>query len=112
MIEIMNITNDPFQRHTIITPDGSIEIKLRYYPRAQFWTLSTKYKDVSCKGLKLSLGTLHLRSRNMPFDFIVIADTNSGIDPFTREDFATGRCRLLMLEKSDMESIRAQPVPL
>lgn len=112
MIEITNITSDTFQRHIITTVDAPIEIKLRYYPRAQFWTLSATYKGIATKGLKLSLGTLHMRSRNMPFDFIVNAAANTGIDPFAADDFSSGRCNLLMLERADMEVIRGQPIQI
>ena len=112
MIEIMNITNDTFQRHIISTPTGAITLMLRFYPRAQFWTLSTVYSGVECNGLKLALGTLHMRSRNMPFDFVVVDDGGSGVDPFSVDDFASGRCRLMMLERQDMDEIRGQPVPI
>lgn len=112
MIEIMNITDDPYQRHIITTATAPIELILRFYPRAQFWTLSATYQGVESNGLKLSLGTLHMRSRNMPFDFIVVDTGGAGIDPFSADDFSNGRCKLLMLEREDMESVRGQPVPL
>jgi len=112
MIEIMNITADPYQRHVITTDTAPITLLLRYYPRAQFWTLSVEYRGVECNGLKLSNGVLHMRSRNLPFDFIVVDTGGNGIDPFSVDDFSTGRCRMLMLERADMESVRGQPVPL
>jgi hypothetical protein len=112
MIEVTNITTDPFQRHVITTERGPITLLLRFYPRAQFWTLSVDYLGTVRNGLKLSMGTLHMRSANFPFDFIVTDNGATGIDPFTVEDFASGRCRLLMLEREDMEEIRGQPVPI
>lgn len=112
MIEITNITNDPFQRHVITTETAPIILLLRYYPRPKFWTLSVEYQGVECNGLKLSLGTMHMRSRNLPFDFIVRDEGNTGIDPFEADDFSNLRCRLLMLERNDMDEIRGQPVPI
>lgn len=112
MIEITNITDDPFQRHIIIVDEAPVELTLRFYPRAQFWTLSTKYDGLHSKGLKMTLGTLHMRSRNRPFDFVIVGTAETGIDPFKIDDFSSGRCRLLMLEREDMESIRGQPVPI
>lgn len=112
MIEVMNITDYPFQKHTVITPDAPAAIELRFYPKAQFWTLGIRYKDKVIEGLKLSMGVLHARSQNLPFDFIVVDKSNTGIDPFKADDFSSGRCRLVMLERADMESIRGEPVPI
>lgn len=112
MIEITNITNDPFQRHVIVTDTAPITLLLRFYPRAQFWTLSVEYQGIPSNGYKLACGTLHMQSRNMPFDFIVADTGGTGIDPFSIDDFANGRCKLLMLERADMESVRGQPVPI
>lgn len=112
MIEIQNITNDPFQRHVIVQPTGPVETFLRFYPRAQFWTLSVNYAGLSLKGVRLALGTLHMQSANFPFDFVVGDTGATGIDPFTIDDFASGRCKLFMLERTDMDDIREQPVPI
>lgn len=112
MIEIQNITNDPYQRHVLLTADGNVELFLRFYPRAQFWTLSVAYNGRERHGVKLSLGTLHLQSANYPFDFVVGDSGATGIDPFTVDDFVSGRCRLFMLERADMDGIRGQPTAL
>jgi len=87
MIEIMNITDYPFQKHTIVTADAPVTLELRYYPRAKFWTASIKYKNKVVNGLKLSLGTLHMRSQNFPFDLVVVDSSNTGIDPYAADDF-------------------------
>lgn len=112
MIEIMNITDYPFQKHTIITPDAPVTVELRYYPKAFFWTISVRYKEKVVNGVKLALGVLHMRSQNLPFDFIVEDKSNTGVDPFKADDFSSGRSRLIMLERADMESIRREPVPI
>lgn len=112
MIEVMNISDFPFQRHTIITPDAPITLDLRFYPRVGFWTVGIQYKNKTIKGVKLATGVLHMRSQNLPFDFIVVDASNNGIDPFKADDFSSGRCRLLMLERADMGVIRGQPVPI
>ena len=111
MLEIMNITDDPFQKHTVVSPVAPITLELRFYPRAQFWTLSIKYLEKVINGLKLSNGVLHCRSHNLPFDFIVVDKSNTGIDAFKADDFSSGRLRLIMLEREDMELIRGQPIP-
>lgn len=112
MIEVMNISDYPYQKHTIITPDAPITLELRFYPKAQFWTMGIAYKEKVISGVKLALGVNHVRSQNLPFDFIVVDKSNTGIDPFKADDFVSGRVRLVMLERADMESIRGEPVPI
>ena len=85
---------------------------LRFYPTVGMWTFDATYKDTQILGRKLSVGVLHMLSRNMPFDFLVSANAGTGLDPFRLDDFSTERCSLFMLEADDMEVLRGAPVPL
>jgi len=109
MIQIENITNEAHQRHIIMFHESEVILTLRFYPTVRMWCFDVEYKGKIVNGIKLSAGVLHIRSRNLPFDFYVSSDV---IDPFNLNDFKTGRCKLFMLETSDMEVIRAAPVPI
>jgi len=111
-IELTNISSDTDQRHVILFQDSEIELRLRYYPTRQFWAFDVAYKGVVASGYKLSVGVLHMRSRNLPFDFVVQDNSGEGLDPLRADDFTTGRCTLLLLDAADMELIRAAPVPI
>lgn len=111
-IRIDNITDEAHQRHTIIFEESEVIISLRFLPVVESWVLNVQYKTVTANGYKLSLGTLHLRSRNLPFDFVVLDNSGTGLDPYRLDDFSENRCQLYMLNSDDMEAIRNAPVPI
>ncbi|MBL1319597.1 MAG: hypothetical protein JKY80_01945 [Mariprofundaceae bacterium] len=112
MIQIENITAEAHQRHTILFQESEVILTLRFYPTVSMWCFDAEYKTSVVSGMKLSVGVLHMRSRNLPFDFAVIDTLGDVIDPFRLDDFETGRCELYMLEPADMALIRATPVPI
>lgn len=112
MIKLDNITDETHQRHTIVFEESEIVLVLRFHPTVEMWTFDATYKDTQVQGRKLSVGVLHMVSRNLPFDFLVVANAGTGLDPSRRDDFLTGRCSLFMLEADDMEVVRGAPVPL
>ena len=112
MREITNITSDPSQRHIIDLEGNEITLDLRFYPTIQQWSFDVLYKDQSVKGVKLSLGVLHINNTNFPFDFVTLDASNTGLDPFKSDDFAILRCRLYILDPGDMETFRGIPVEI
>jgi len=108
---IQNIGSESIQRHTILFGDAEIILTLRFYSKSSMWCMDAEYGTHAVRGVKLSVGVLHILSQNLPFDFIVRDLSGNGIDPFKREDFSEGRCALYLLESSDMESIRGVEVP-
>lgn len=111
-VRIQNITDEAHQTHTILFEESEIELTVRFLPVVGFWFIDVSYGGRAAYGCKLSVGVLHLLSRNYPFDFTVRDLTSQGLDPVRRDDFITGRCALYMLDAEDMETIRDEPVPL
>ena len=111
-VRIQNISDEAHQRHVLVFEVSELVLELRYHPTVEMWTFDTEYKGVRVKGAKLSVGVLHMRSRNMPFDFAVLDLADTGLDPFRLDDFSTGRCGLYLLDASDMEGVRNAPVPI
>lgn len=112
MIKIENITNEPHQRHTVVFQESEITLVLRFLPVVQIWVMFIEYKGKTVNGAKLSVGTLHIRSRNLPFDFYVTDNSGSGLDPVRLDDFSANRCSLYMMEAEDMEQIRGGAVQI
>ena len=112
MKRVQNITDGTHQRHTIAFVESEIQLVLRFAPTVGMWTADIAYRDVVIYGVALSLGVLHIRSHNLPFDFIVTDLSTTGLDPFRRDDFSGDRCALYLLEADDMEELRGAPVPL
>lgn len=110
-VKLLNISADADQRHALFIDGVEIDIRLRFLSAVEMWVFDIEYQGVACLGYKLSINTLHLRSRNLPFDIVVRDTSGRGVDPFRRDDFTTGRCVLYVLSKTDMESIRGAPVP-
>lgn len=107
---IKNITDEAGQKHYIPVGDYELIIDLKFLPTVEMWTINIEYREDKINGTKLSLGTLHFRSNNLPFDFVVIDNEDTGIDPYSLDDFESGRCSLVMLEADDMEERRGYSV--
>ena len=114
MKQLINITSEPHQIHTIPLDysDDDIKLTLRFYPTVQIWGMDIEWKTKKVYGLKLSLGVLHISSSNLPFDFAVTDNSGNGIDPFRVEDFSDGRCSIVVFDNKEMESLRGVPVEL
>lgn len=112
MREIVNITEDANQRHLISLEDGEIILELRFYPTIQQWSFDIDFQDKIIKGVKVSLGVLHILNENYPFDFICLDLSGQGVDPFRVDDFSEGRCKLYILDPEDMEDVRGVPVEI
>ena len=106
MISLQNITDEAIQRHTILINDEEIVFTLRFYPTVSIWCFDVEWDGGQRYGAKLSLGVLHLVSKNWPFDFAVTDNVSEGIDPFQRNDFSDGRCTIYMLDREDMVGVR------
>ncbi len=111
-IVVQNITDEAIQRHTVLLDGVEVVLRLRYFPRQQMWCADVSRGDHYAFGVKLSVGVLHLLSRNFPFDIVVRDWSGTGFDPFRRNDFAGGRCQLHLLEAADMVDIRGVGVQL
>ena len=112
MRDITNITDDSNQLHTIPYFDSEIVIELLFSSVVKCWFINVSYGDKIINGLKLSLGTLHMRSNNLPFDFVIIDMIDSGFDPYQQDDFLNIRYKLVLLEAEDMEERRGYPVEI
>lgn len=109
-IRVLNISSEAYQRHIILLNDKEITLKLRFLPSNAIWIADIETTDFSLYGLKLSVGVLHMKNSNKPFDLIVRDLSNNGLDPFQKDDFSSGRCALYMLSANDMINIRGDAV--
>lgn len=108
MYELQNISSEPAQQHTLLLDNGEAVLNLRFLPAVQVWLLSVMYEDKKRTGIKLSANVYHLRQYNFPFDFTVLVNDQSGVDPFKVDDFSTGRCSLFFITPESMRKVRGQ----
>lgn len=100
--QIINITDEPSQRHVLLVDDEEIIITLNFYQVSEFWALNVSWRNVTYNGFMLSLGCLHIQSLNWPFDFFVSTTDSSGLAPFRLGDFSEGRCELYFVTAEEV----------
>ena len=100
------------RRHKVLFQEQEVDVVLHFFPLVQSWNISVEYKGRKTSGVRLALGTYHMVSRNYPFGFLVQDTSGTGLDPFKGDDFAVGRCKLIMLLPEEMEAIRGAPVKI
>lgn len=100
------------QRHVVLFDEFEVTITLRFLDTVQRWSMDVEYLDFAVYGLFLSVGVLHMESKNQPFDFVVEDTSGQGFDPFQLTDFADGRCNLYLVEPDEMRQIRGVDVPI
>lgn len=107
---LTNITQDAMQTFTLLIGEEEATITIRFYPTIQMWCFDLSFRGIDIKGIKISLGVLHINNYNFPFDFIAQDTSNSGIDPFKIDDFDIGRINFYMLDALDMQEFRGYSV--
>ncbi|EIL4299168.1 hypothetical protein LLL07_004629 [Salmonella enterica] len=111
MDPITNITDESIQQHVLIFDRGEAVVTIRYLPTVEMWKMRVEYNGDYIDGVKLSLGTLHFRHKNWPFDIVLLCADNSGIDPYRADDFASGRIEMYLVTPEEMIYIRGGDVP-
>jgi len=109
---IDDITEENIQRHVIQFEQDEIVLTIRFYPFSEFWAFDVEFRGKVTYGVKITCGSLHIRSRNYPFDFVCQDESGEGLDPFRIADFAERRCTLYILDADDMEAIRGTAVQI
>lgn len=108
---IANISDEPYQRHVLLFERGEAVMTIRHLPPVEMWKMRMEYNGDFIDGVKLSLGTLHFRHKNWPFDIAILTTDNSGIDPYRVDDFSTGRCEMYLVTPEEMIEVRGGDVP-
>lgn len=108
MLYINKITNDPQQLITLTGIKGvTIQVALRFMPRIQRWMMDIDTSDFSLKGLAITTSPNILRQYRNQITFGIACVADSGIDPFTIEDFASQTANLYLLNADDVAAVEA-----
>lgn len=110
--KITNISDETRQRHTILFNNSEIILNIIFLPFVEKWFFNVSYKDFILSGTKMSVGVLHMLSSGQPFDFIILDNSDNGLDPFKRDDFSSGRCSMFLIEPDEMQDIRQVEVEI
>lgn len=105
MYLIQQITSDPFQRQTLILPDGSSLLMLIYFRPLQFgWFINEiVYKNFTLNGLRITVQPNMLRQfkNKIPFGLGCYAN-HSSREPTQQQDFSSGAFSLYLLSAAEV----------
>lgn len=108
MRQITEFTTSTFQTCKLpLETRESVDFKLYYAPTQLSWYFDFSYNDIISNGNKLVLGFNILRAYKdrIPFGLLVEADKN--IEPFSIDDFSTGRVRVYILDQNEVDEIES-----
>lgn len=101
------LTEDIHQSNLIPFEDDFITLEMKFIENCWFANVSFKGKTIN--GIRLVSGVLLCPGVNFPFEF-VIDDKGLEIDPFVVDSFTNEVFDLLLLDRSETESLRGYPV--
>ncbi len=106
MIKIL-LTEDIHQSNLIPFEDDYITLEMKFVENC--WFANVSFKDKAINGIRLVSGVLLCTGVNFPFEF-VIDDKGLELDPFDVDSFTSDVFDLLLLDRSEAESLRGYPV--
>lgn len=105
---IDKLTSDARQQYNIVAEDGEeISLLLWYAPTQQTWFLNVSSGDFTLEGVQLTNSPNILRNYKNLLSFGFAVTVVGGLDPFYLDDFTTGRAKLYLLNRADVQSIEA-----
>jgi hypothetical protein len=102
VIQVTNLSDAARQLSTIILADKStVQLELTFRPAIQRWSLDVTRGAFVARGINMCLHPNLLRSwrKVVPFGLAVVAP--DGADPFSIDDFLTGRVTIYVLDSTD-----------
>ena len=106
MIKIL-LTEDIHQSNLIPFEDDYITLEMKFIENC--WFANVSFKDKTINGIRLVSGVLLCAGVNFPFEF-VIDSKGLDLDAFSIDSFTSDVFDLLLLDRSEAESLRGYPV--
>lgn len=109
MQQITSITSSANQQMQIVLDNNeTVDFHIYYSVRMKSWYYDFSYKNFICNGSKVVLCPNSIRQfRNiLPFGFMFASD--SYVQPFKQDDFATGRIVLNVLNADEIQQVERE----
>ena len=101
------LTEDIHQSNLIPFEDDYITLEMKFVENC--WFANVSFKDKTINGIRLVSGVLLCAGVNFPFEF-VIDSKGLYLDAFSIDSFTSDVFDLLLLDRSEAESLRGYPV--
>lgn len=106
MQQITSITSQPKQRMTIVLENNeTVDFLLYYLPRQQGWFYDLTYNNLTVKGSRVTLTPNSLRQFKRIIPFGIGFTSEGDVEPFSIDDFSSGRVSMIVLNSEDVEQI-------
>lgn len=106
MFQITSLTDGSKQELTIPLEGGNLlNLYLYFLPTQNSWYFDFQYNDYICKGEKVVLTPNAIRHLRNILPFGIGFDADGNIEPYSITDFVTGRIKLFILNKDDVELV-------
>lgn len=109
MQEITTITSSPKQRMTLILENNeTVDFKLYYLGRQQSWFYDFTYNNLTVNCSRVTLTPNALRQFKHIIPFGVSFSSDDEVEPFSIDDFVSGRIRMYVLNKEEVQQIELE----
>tara|TARA_R110000751_G_scaffold299695_4_gene411061 strand:- start:8773 stop:9126 length:354 start_codon:yes stop_codon:yes gene_type:complete len=107
MKQLVELTSDPKQQHTVVLEDGdSFTLQLSYLEQQRMWSYSIAYSDTFImRNSRLVMSKNLLRQYKNILPFGIICEHISNADPFLIDDFSSNRAILYILTSDEVEQV-------
>ncbi len=104
MLKITKITNDAFQKQTLILPDGtSIQLTIKFVPMQLGWFITElTYGTFTLTGLRISNNPNMLRQWRNSLPFGLACFSNAEREPSQQQDFSSQASILYILTAAEV----------
>lgn len=104
MYPVQQLSDDPFQRETVVLADGSqVTLTIQYRPLQQgWWVTELTYQSFTLENLRISNSPnlLHQFCNQIPFGLACFSTT--GREPSLQQDFSSGASALYILTAAEV----------
>lgn len=108
MQQITSITNHPKQRMILnIENNDKVDFMLYYLPRQQSWFYNFTYNNLTYNGARVTLTPNTLRQFKNIIPFGIAFLSNDNVEPFSIDDFSSGRVGMYILNKEDVKLVES-----
>ena len=106
---ITSLTDYPNQRHQLVLENReSADFRLYYLGRQMSWYYDITYNDliINCQKVVLTPNSLRQFKHVIPFGITFFS--NGDVEPFRQDDFTSGRIKMGVLNKEEVQQIEQE----